>query len=177
MQMRMGPMMGGGMMQGQSMPGGRMGRFSPEDMSAFIDAHIAAVHAGLKPSAEQEKLWSPVEEAMRSLARLHLSHLQAVSQTRRMMSSDPVALPRSMAARMRQGADAVRNLADAATPLYATLDDAQKRRLQVLRRMGTRGVMGGVMNSGMMGPGGAMMRDESSDDDDDQGTNAATSLR
>lgn len=67
-QMMQGQMMGRGMMQGQGMPGGMMsggmmgggqsmmGRFSPEDMSALVDAQIAAVHAGLKLSADQEKL-------------------------------------------------------------------------------------------------------------------------
>ena len=51
----------------------------------------------------------------------------------------------------------MRKLADAAAPLYATLDEGQKRRLQVLVRMGSRGLMGG-----------AMMRGRSVDDDDDE---------
>lgn len=175
-QMPMRQMMGQGMMQGQGMmprgmmggPGrGMMGRFSPEDMSAFIDAHIAAIHAGLKLSADQEKLWPPVETAIRNLATLHVSHVQAMRQSRGMMASDPVGLLRAMADRMSQGADAVRKLADAASPLYATLDEAQKRRLQVLVRMGGRGMMGpGMMGRGMMGPGDAMMPGGSGDDDD-----------
>ena len=62
-----------------------------------------------------------------------------------------------------------RKLADAASPLYATLDEAQKRRLQVLVRMGGRGMMGqGMMGQRMMGPGGAMMPGGSDDDDDNQ---------
>ena len=44
-----------------------MGRMSPEDMSAFVDARIAALRAGLKLSTEQERLWPPVEEAIRGL--------------------------------------------------------------------------------------------------------------
>lgn len=180
-QMPMGPMMGRGMMQGQGMPGrmmsgqmmggpgrGMMGRFSPEDMNAFIDAHIAAIHAGLKLSADQEKLWPPVEAAIRNLATLHASHMQGMRQARGMMASDPVGLLRAMADRMSQGSDAMRKLADAASPLYATLDEAQKRRLQVLVRMGGRGMMGpGIMGRGMMGPGGAMMLGGFGDDDDD----------
>jgi hypothetical protein len=50
-QMMQGQGMMGSMMQGQSR--GMRGRFSPEDMSAFMDAHIAALKAGLKLSAEQ----------------------------------------------------------------------------------------------------------------------------
>lgn len=160
-QMMQGRGMMGGMMQG---PGrGMMGRFSPEDMGAFMDAHIAALKAGLKLSAEQERLWPPVEGAIRNLANLHLTHMQAMRQTRGMMASDPVGLLRGMADHMSQGADAMRKLADAAAPLYATLDDAQKRRLQVLVRTGSRGMMG----RGMMAPGGTMMRDSADNDDDD----------
>jgi hypothetical protein len=154
-QMMQGQGMMGSMMQGQSR--GMRGRFSPEDMSAFMDAHIAALKAGLKLSAEQERLWPPVEGAIRNLANLHLTHMQAMRQTRAMMASDPVGLLRGMADHMSQGADAMRKLADAAAPLYATLDEGQKRRLQVLVRMGSRGMMGG-----------AMMRGGSVDDDDDE---------
>jgi hypothetical protein len=154
-QMMQGQGMMGSMMQGQSR--GMRGRFSPEDMSAFMDAHIAALKAGLKLSAEQERLWPPVEGAIRNLTGLHLTHMQAMRQTRAMMASDPVGLLRGMADHMSQGADAMRKLADAAAPLYATLDEGQKRRLQVLVRMGSRGMMGG-----------AMMRGGSVDDDDDE---------
>lgn len=160
MPMPMGQMMQGGMMGGGMMGGagrGMMGRFSPEDMSAFVDAHIAALHAGLKLSTDQEKLWPPVEDAMRNLARLHLSHMQAMRQSQGMMVDNPVGQLRGMADRMSQGADVIRKLADAAAPLYSTLDEGQKRRLQVLVRMGGRGMMGG-----------AMVRGGSVDDDDDE---------
>jgi hypothetical protein len=168
--MRMGQMMGG---PGQ-MGGGRgtMRRLSPDDMNAFIDAHIAAIHAGLKLSAEQEKLWPPVEDAMRNLARLRTSAMQGMRQSRGMMASDPIGFLRTMADRMGQGSEALRKLADAAAPLYATLDDAQKRRLRILVRMGGRGMMGGMMGRGMMGRGmsggdRSMMQGDDDDDDDD----------
>jgi hypothetical protein len=166
-----GPMMGGQGRMGQGMMGaGRamMGRFSPEDMNAFIDAHIAAIHAGLKLSAEQEKLWPPVEDAMRNLARLRGSAMQSMRQSRGMMARDPVGFLRTMADRMGQGSEALRRLADAAAPLYATLDDAQKRRLQVLVRMGGRGMTGGgMMGRGTDRAGRAMMPGGYDDDDDD----------
>ncbi|HJZ21063.1 MAG TPA: hypothetical protein VJ226_08900, partial [Bradyrhizobium sp.] len=40
-------------------------RLSAEDRAAFADARIAAVHAGLKLTPDQEKLWPPVESAVR----------------------------------------------------------------------------------------------------------------
>ncbi len=104
---------------------GMMGRLSPEDLSAFADAHIAALKVGLKLMAEQEKLWPPVEDAMRNLTNLHLTHMQAMRQGRGMTADDPVGLLRSTADRMSEGAGATRKLADAAAPLYATLDDAR----------------------------------------------------
>src|SRR5207237_480874 len=47
-------------------------RMSPEDRAAFVDARIAAVHAGLKLTADQEKLWPPVEAAVRDFAKLRV---------------------------------------------------------------------------------------------------------
>src|ERR1700743_1654014 len=47
-------------------------RLSPEDRAAFVDARIAAVHAGLKLTADQEKLWPPVEAAVRDLVKIRL---------------------------------------------------------------------------------------------------------
>ena len=43
-------------------------RMNPEDRAAFADARIAAVHAGLKLTPDQEKLWPPVEAAVREFA-------------------------------------------------------------------------------------------------------------
>lgn len=81
-----------------------------------------------------------------------------------MVEQDPVNVLRSMAERMTQGADATRKLADAAAPLYASLDEAQKRRLPILMRMGAHGTMIGRK----MGRGGTMMPGQSDDDNDDE---------
>src|SRR6201998_3619229 len=45
-------------------------RMTPEDRAAFADARIAAVHAGLKLTPDQEKLWPPGESAVRDLVKL-----------------------------------------------------------------------------------------------------------
>lgn len=44
-------------------------RPSAADISAYGDARIAALHAGLKLSAEQEKDWPAVEAAMKDLTK------------------------------------------------------------------------------------------------------------
>src|SRR5215467_7247506 len=52
-------------------------RMNPEDRAAFADARIAAVHAGLKLNADQEKLWPPVEAAVRDFAKLRIDRANA----------------------------------------------------------------------------------------------------
>ena len=50
---------------------------SVEDRAAMADAKIAAVHAGLKLSADQEKLWPPVESAVRDLVKIRMDRAKA----------------------------------------------------------------------------------------------------
>ena len=52
-------------------------RLSSEDRAAFTDARIAAVKAGLKLTADQEKLWPPVEAAVRDFAKLRIDRANA----------------------------------------------------------------------------------------------------
>src|SRR5882757_4152052 len=52
-------------------------RMSAEDRAAFADARIAAVHAGLKLNADQEKLWPPVETAVKEFAKLRIDRANA----------------------------------------------------------------------------------------------------
>ena len=48
-----------------------------EDRAAFTDARIAAVKAGLKLTPDQEKLWPPVEAAVRDFAKLRIDRANA----------------------------------------------------------------------------------------------------
>jgi zinc resistance-associated protein len=114
---------------------GMLERFSPEDLDAFTDARIAAFHAGLKLSPDQEKMWPPAEEAMRGLVRLRRDQVRAWRESRGQARDDIPGLLRAMADRQSTRADALRKLADAAAPLYASLDEGQKRRLRMLARM------------------------------------------
>src|SRR6201982_1732329 len=52
-------------------------RMNREDRAALVDARIAAVHAGLKLNADQEKLWPPVEAAVRDFAKLRIDRANA----------------------------------------------------------------------------------------------------
>jgi hypothetical protein len=113
-------------------------RASPEDRAALTDARIAAVHAGLKLNADQEKLWPPVEAAVRDFAKMRIdranARLNANAQDQQ-KADDPVARLRDRADNMAVTAVALKKIADAADPLYKTLDDGQKRRLAILTHM------------------------------------------
>ena len=138
---------------GQQGPGrDRIGwRANAEDAAAFTDAHIAALKAGLKLTPEQEKNWPAVETAIRDLAKdradrmkSRMERMAALREARR--GGDNTQPGPDTIARLRQGADAMtaraanlKKLADAAEPLYKSLDDGQKHRFGMLLRMGGRG--------------------------------------
>jgi hypothetical protein len=115
----------------------RQTRMSPEDRAAFLDARIAGVHAGLKLTPDQEKLWPPVEAAVRDFAKLRIDRANArmkaeSDQQDQQKPEDLVARLRERADNMAVSAAALKKIADAADPLYKTLDDGQKRRLALL---------------------------------------------
>jgi hypothetical protein len=125
-------------------------RMSPEDRAAFADARIAAVHAGLKLTPDQEKLWPAVETAVRDFAKLRIDRANARMKASQDDSkdaqkqdsrnlADPVARLRERADTMATTAAALKKIADAADPLYKTLDEGQKRRLTILTHMEHRG--------------------------------------
>jgi hypothetical protein len=132
-------------------------RMSAEDRAAMADAKIAAVHAGLKLTADQEKLWPPVESAVRDLVKIKIDRAKAREAAEAAANGadqprpDPVTRLRNRADRMAATATALKKIADAADPLYKTLDDGQKRRLSMLthredggwRGRFQRGMMGG----------------------------------
>ncbi len=118
-------------------------RMSSEDRAAYADARIASVHAGLKLTADQEKLWPPVEAAVKEFAKLRIDRANARMNAPRDDSSqqkpdDPVARLRDRAENMAATAAAMKKIAETADPLYKTLDDGQKRRLAVLTHMDRR---------------------------------------
>ena len=128
-------------------------RMSPEDRAALTDARIAAVKAGLKLTPDQEKLWPPVEAAVRDFAKLRIDRANARMNAERdsqdsQKPSDPVARLRDRADTMAATAAAMKRIADAADPLYKTLDDGQKRRLAILTHMGSRFGGGGWRHHG-----------------------------
>jgi LTXXQ motif family protein len=119
-------------------------RMSPEDRAAFTDARIAAVKAGLQLTPDQEKLWPPLETAVRDFAKMRIDRANARMQAKQdeskdaRQAEDPVARLHARADRMATTAAALKRIADAADPLYKTLDDGQKHRLKMLTHMARR---------------------------------------
>lgn len=151
---------GGSLAYAQQGPGGPdrgpHWRMSAEDMSAFADARIAALHAGLKLNADQEKNWPAVESAMRDLAKQRSERFAARASADR--PKDPVERMGLLADVMTQRGTALKKLADAAGPLYKSLDEGQKQRFAMLARLGGRQFGGEGGRHGHRGMGGWMHR-------------------
>ena len=104
------------------------------DITAFGDARIAAIHAGLALTPDQQKLWPPVEAALRDLAKQRSEHFAARASANR--PTDAIERLNLRAQVMSERGASLKKLADAAGPLYKSLDDAQKHRFVMLARIG-----------------------------------------
>jgi LTXXQ motif family protein len=145
--------MGPGMMQGDrdhrfggALVMGREHRqLSADDMRAFAEARIAALHAGLALRPDQEKNWPPFEQALRTAAKDRIDRIQArqaAGDGQRTQARDPVERLKRVADAMSKRGTALRQIADTAAPLYGSLDDAQKDRFRILARFGRHHHMG-----------------------------------
>lgn len=129
-------------------------RPSAEDVTAFGDARIAALHAGLKLNADQEKNWPALEAALRDLAKQRSERFAARASAN--PPTDPIQRLAQRADLIESRGAALKKLAQAAEPLYKSLDDGQKHRFIVLahlegRRMGHRWREGGWQHRGPRG--------------------------
>lgn len=105
---------------------------STQDRAAFIDARIAALHAGLQLTAEQEALWPALEAAARDKAKVMAVLLDDNRNAGR--PRDPIdGLRRHGEAETARGL-ADTKLANAAQPLWSALSVDQKRRFERLAR-------------------------------------------
>ena len=149
----------------QGMPEAYMKRWI-DFRASMLDAKLAGLKAGLKLNPDQEKLWGPFETAVRSFAELRTARMQKMLEGAARMGSDgegsdmggpplsPLDRLDMMATRMVSVGQALKGVADTAKPLYASLDDEQKRMFGVLSHemmMMGRGHRGGDMGGRDMG--------------------------
>ena len=143
--------------QGQNAPD-RAQRWRPSaaDVTAFGDARIAAIHTGLALTPDQEKLWPPVESALRDMLKQRSARFAARASADR--PKDPIERMSLRAQVMSERGASLKKLADASAPLYKTLDDGQKHRFVLLARLGGHDGREhghrGWQHRGMGGPGG-----------------------
>jgi hypothetical protein len=113
----------------------RMGQWAA-DREIMLEARLAGMKAGLQLTPDQEKLWAPFESAVKDAAKARMEAMGQMMQAReRGERMSPVDRLEAIADRLSRGAQDVRKIADAAKPLYASLDDSQKRRFAVLGRL------------------------------------------
>jgi zinc resistance-associated protein len=159
--------------------GDRQGRWMRTDFDALTDARMAAIQAGLRLNPEQQRLWTPVEQALRAMATHRAERMQerrARMQERRDRdwdrdwdrdddrdradrgARDPDRMVENLedrAQRLTAAAQRVTALSDAMKPFWASLSEDQKRLAPVLMRRGggEMGRMGGDMRRGRHGDG------------------------
>jgi hypothetical protein len=108
--------------------------FSRDDANAFLEARIAALHAGLQLTPEQERLWPAFDKAYRDRTKERIERRSAARAAGQQQSNDPIARLQRRAASLTQRGAALKTLADAEAPLWQSLDDSQKRRFAILQR-------------------------------------------
>ena len=108
--------------------------------AAAMNAHMGAIKAGLRLTPDQEKLWPPLEQALRDGMTSRMAMRQKMRDARS-GASNPIDTLRTMADSAALRADNMRKLADAGKPLYDSLDDSQKQRVSRFLRGGPRMAM------------------------------------
>ena len=148
-----------------------------DDRTAMLDARLAGLKAGLRLTPDQEKLWGPFEAAVREFVGGRMAGMTGMMERAEKEEGPDVAGPPPspldrldrLATRLSDVGAALRKIADAGKPLYASLDDQQKRMFGFLShemmRMG-RGPHGGM--GPMMGPPPHHHDAEDNDDSDDE---------
>jgi hypothetical protein len=106
-----------------------------ERHAVMLDAHLAAMKAGLKLTAEQEKNWPAFESAIRDAEKARADRWR---QARDRMSQgerpSPIERMTMMSEHLQKMGAQLQMVANASKPLYDSLTDAQKRDFGPLMR-------------------------------------------
>jgi hypothetical protein len=106
------------------------------DRETVLDAKLAGMKAGLALAPDQEKLWGPFQSAVKDAAKSRMDAMRQMMDAHAQSEQrSPVDHLEAMANRLSQGATDVKKIADAAKPLYDSLDESQKHKFGMLGRM------------------------------------------
>ena len=100
---------------------------SPSDRAAFLNARIAALKAVLALTPDQEKLWAPVETAIRDAAKESAERVNKLHTGPE--PTNVFELLNAVADQEIARAQALKKFVAAAQPLVASLTPEQKRRI------------------------------------------------
>lgn len=124
----------------------------------MLDAHLAGMKAALKLTPDQEKNWAALETAVRDAAQARRDAMREMREARGDERPSPVERMNAMADRFAKTSTEIKAIANAAKPLYDSLDDGQKRHFgPLMATLIERGPHGGPMfehGGMMMGPHG-----------------------
>jgi hypothetical protein len=144
----------------QASTAGEPGRPSQADLNALTDARVMIVKAALQLTPDQEKLWPPIEQAIRQRAKDRQERIEGFltrtegraqnTRAENLENRNPVEFMQRRAENMEQRAADLKKLADAWQPLYQTLTQDQKRRMAALAIVALRDVSSGIQQRRMM---------------------------
>jgi hypothetical protein len=98
---------------------------------AGIDAQLKGLKTGLRLTADQEKDWGAFESAVKDAEKARVLALQKEQSS----SLSPMDRNSAKAERIEQGQADLGKIVEAAKPLFASLDGAQKHKFIALGRM------------------------------------------
>lgn len=105
----------------------RRPRLSQDDFNRLVDARIASIKAGLKLNADQERLWAPVESAIRTSAGERFTRMQERPDRDERRSMDFMQRLERRSAMVTERAQRSAAVTTALRPLWDTLTEDQKR--------------------------------------------------
>jgi len=128
--------------QATTLPPAAQERLNAADRSNLTDMRIDLVKAALQLTPDQEKLWPPVESAIRARAEDRKARIAKIQETvgRRadesrvevMRNRDPIAFLQRRSEALAQRSADLDKLAEAWQPLYKTFNPEQRQRMAAL---------------------------------------------
>jgi LTXXQ motif family protein len=116
---------------------------NPERFTAAANARIAALKASLELTPDQAQNWGAYQQALQDWVQMraqfmqrrqaYLAQVQAGNPPNR--GADPFVRLQRRADALTKASAALKKIADAGTPLYNSLTDAQKGRFRMMTRL------------------------------------------
>jgi Spy/CpxP family protein refolding chaperone len=105
----------------------RRSRMSQDDLNRLVDARVASIKAGLKLSSDQERLWAPVETAIRTSATERFTRFEQRPTREQRQSADFMQRLERRSSMRTEGAQRSAAVTTALRPLWDTFSEDQKR--------------------------------------------------